>query len=50
MVIHDLRNPTTQVEYLVKQLLSKMKDIKHEYKQLQQSANENRNKQRSDQN
>ena len=31
MVIHDLRNPTNQVQYVAKCLLTQLKDIKFRY-------------------
>ena len=34
MVIHDLRNPTNQVEYLVNQSLGKLKEIQQKYHQI----------------
>ena len=36
MVIHDLRNPTNQVEYLVNQSLQKLKQIQQKYKKIRQ--------------
>ena len=41
MVIHDLRSPTTQVEFQVGELLEKLKNIKLEYKKLKNSDNDN---------
>ena len=38
MVIHDLRSPTTQVEYLVGQLLEKLNNIKLEYKNIKMNG------------
>ena len=38
MVIHDLRNPTNQVEYLVNQSLQKLKDIQKSYHKKKEEA------------
>jgi hypothetical protein len=39
MVIHDLRSPTNQVQYLAKQLLNQMNEIKSKYILITQANN-----------
>ena len=36
MVIHDMRNPTSSIQFGLEQLLNKLKDYDKEYKKLQE--------------
>jgi predicted phage tail protein len=39
MVVHDMRNPTNQIEYILNQSIEQLKDLKNHFNSIDESFN-----------
>jgi hypothetical protein len=39
MVVHDMRNPTNQIEYILNQSIERLKDLKNHFNSIDESFN-----------